>query len=393
MFNQHPFKSRQFQFLMNDKETKNKKGYDFLEAEPRIRKFWDDEKIYKTNPKKLDEKTFSIDTPPPTVSGNMHMGHAFSYSQEDFIARYRRMKQGVFYPFGTDDNGLPTERLVEKLNKIKSIDMSRDDFIKMCIKTLKEITPDFISQWKEIGISADFNTSYSTIDDNSRKFSQKYFLELLNKGLTYKKEFPTIWCPECQTSIAQAELEDKELPSSFLTLKFKIKGSKDDLKIATTRPELIPACVAVFVNPTDKRYSKLIGKKAITPLFNSEVPIIADPSANPEKGTGILMVCSYGDKFDVEAIAKHKLTPKIILNKDGTLNSKGYVGLYVKKARKKITEDLEKAGLILEKKEISHAVNTHDKCATEIEFLPTAQWFIKILDKKKELIAQAKKIK
>jgi len=364
--------------------------YNAQETEEKIRKFWEKEKIYKFNPKS-EKPIYSIDTPPPTVSGQMHIGHSFSYSQQDFIARFQRMKNNVFYPFGTDDNGLPTERLIEKVKKVKSKEMSRADFVKLCTKTVKEITPEFVQDWKNLGISADYEIYYSTIDENSRKISQKSFIDLFKQNKVYKKEFPTLWCPDCQTAIAQAELEDKEQGSLFSTLKFK--ADNKDLLIATTRPELLPACVAVFVNPDDKRYKNLVGKKAKVPLFDFEVPILEDKSADIEKGTGVLMVCSYGDRYDVDAINKHKLNPKIILNKDGTLNQTQYKGLKTKQARKQILEDLEKNNLIKEQKSISHIVNCHDKCGTEIEFLTTEQWFIKILDKKKELIKQGKAIK
>jgi valyl-tRNA synthetase len=197
-------------------------NYNAKEVEEKILKFWEKEKIFKFDIKKK-EKIFSIDTPPPTVSGKMHIGHAYMYSQMDFIARFKRMfGKNVFYPFGTDDNGLPTERLVEKLKNVKSKGMKREEFIKLCLKTLKEITPGFIQDWKILGISADYDLYYSTIDDHSRKLCQKSFIELYKQGLIYKKGFPTLWCPECQTSVAQAELDDKELPGLFSTLKFKM---------------------------------------------------------------------------------------------------------------------------------------------------------------------------
>jgi valyl-tRNA synthetase len=366
------------------------KHYNAKEVEEKIKKFWEKEKIYKFDKKK--GKIYSIDTPPPTVSGDMHIGHAFSYSQQDFIARFRRMfEENIFYPFGTDDNGLPTERLVERINKVKSKEMSRSSFIELCLKTLKNITPDFIQQWKDLGVSADYNVCYSTIDKNSQKISQKSFIDLFKAGRIYKKNFPTIWCPECQTAIAQAELEDKEFPSSFATIKFNAEDKT--LPVATTRPELIPACVAIFINPDDERYKNLVGKKAKVPLFNYEVPIFEDKSADIEKGTGVMMVCSYGDKFDVDAVNRYKLEPRIVFNYDGTLKFGEYKGMKIREARKKILENLKKAGLILDQKQISHNVNVHDKCGTEIEFLQTEQWFIKILDKKKKLIEQGKKIK
>ncbi len=375
------------------------------QVEEKWRNFWEKEKIYKFDPKSVsgtksqdssskrerNKKPFSIDTPPPYVSGTMHIGHAFSYSQQDFIVRFYRMFTGnVFYPFGTDDNGLPTERYVEKINKIKSKSMSRAKFIELCLKTLKKITPDFINGYKDLGISADYNVYYSTIDKNTQKVSQKAFIDLYNKKLAYKKEFPTIWCPECQTTIAQAELEDKEFEGIFSTLKFSCNGK--NLLIATTRPELLGACVAIFVHPDDKRYKGLIGKFAKVPIFDYEVPVIGDKSADPEKGTGAMMVCSYGDKYDVDAINRHKLSPRIIFDKKGIIKQGEYKGLKIKQARKKILEDLKKNNLIKEQKKISHVVNVHDKCGTEIEFLPTEQWFIKILDNKKTWISQGKKI-
>ncbi|MEK6904272.1 MAG: valine--tRNA ligase, partial [Nanoarchaeota archaeon] len=371
--------------------------YEPEKTEKKIREFWEKEEIYRFEGKKAKKKAdiYSIDTPPPTLSGDMHAGHAFSYSQQDFIARFRRMflagKGQVFYPFGTDDNGLPTERLVEKLNNVRSKEVSRTEFIDLCLRTLKEIRPKFIQSWKSLGISCDYGLYYSTIDNNSRKISQKNFIDLFKKGEIYKKDFPTIWCPECQTAIAQAELEDREISGTFSFIKFHAGGH--EIPIATTRPELIGACVAVFVNPKDSRYKHLKGKKAKVPIFNFEVPIIFDSSADPKKGTGAMMVCSYGDKYDVDAITRHKLKPRIVLDRQGRLTNEKYKEMKIKEARKKILEDLKNSGLIIKQNQINHAVNVHDKCGTEIEFLPTEQWFIKILDKKKTWISQGRKVK
>ncbi len=366
-----------------------KGNFDFKEIEKKWKEFWEKEEIYKFDFSKK-KKIYSIDTPPPYISGNMHIGHAFSYSQQDFIVRFMRMFLGkdgqIFYPFGTDDNGLPTERFIEKTNNVKSREMGRTEFIKLCLDTLKKVSPEHIQDFTDLGISADYSLYYSTIGDNVRKISQKSFIDLYKKGEAYEENFPTMWCSECQTSIAQAELEDKEEKSLFTTLKFSCQGK--DLLIATTRPELLEACVAVFVNPEDKRYKELIGKNAKVPLFNFEVPIIADESANPEKGTGVLMVCSYGDRFDVDAINKNNLKPKVIINKEGFIKN-----FKVKEYRKKILEDLKNNDLIQEQKEIAHVVNVHDKCGSPIEFIPTKQWFIKILDKKDALIEEGNKIK
>jgi len=363
--------------------------YNLLEIEEKIRKFWEKEKIYKFDSKRKG-KIYSIDTPPPYISGKMHIGHAFSYSQQDFVARYQRMKGNLFYPFGTDDNGLPTERYVEKLKGIKSKDMSRIKFIELCLEVLKDMTQGFIQDYKNLGVSCDFEIYYSTIDKETQKVSQRYFLDLCKKGFIYKKEYPVIWDSVLQSPIAQAELEDKEEESWFYTLKFK--AGKKDLLIATTRPELLGACGAVFVNPNDKRYNDLIGGKVKVPLFEQEVPIIADESAEVDKGTGILMVCSYGDKYDVEAFNRYKLTPRIIINKDGSLNLENYKGMDIKSARKQIVQDLKDKKLIVEEKKITHVVNISERTKQPIEFLPAEQWFVKMIDKKKELINQGKKV-
>ncbi len=366
-------------------------GADLKNIENRWRVFWEEKKIYSFD-RKTKKKIYSIDTPPPTVSGKMHIGHALSYSQQDFIARYKRMKGfEVFYPFGTDDNGLPTEKLVEKLKNVRSKEMTRTDFIDLCLDTLKDVLSEFVQDWKDIGMSCDFDLYYSTINKSSQIISQKSFLNLYKQGEIYREQFPTLYCSECQTPIAQAELEDKSKSSKFNTIRFFVEGK--DFLIATTRPELIGACVAIFVNPKDERFKKFIGKKAKTPLYEEEVLIVGDDSASMEKGTGALMICSYGDKYDVDAIKRHKLKPKIIFDIKGRMKDSRYFGLTIKQARTKILEDLQKANLLVEQKDIEHVVNVHERCGTEIEFLPVEQWFVKILDKKRKLIENGRKIK
>lgn len=369
------------------------KQYVSKDREESIAKSWEEKGIFKFT-RSEKKKVYSIDTPPPTVSGNMHIGHAFSYSQQDFIARYKRMKGfNVYYPFGTDDNGLPTERMVEKIKNVKSTRMPRQEFVSLCRNTIKEIKDDFISDWKRIGMSCDFTKPYSTIDEHSVRTSQYSFIDLYKKELVYRKSAPSIWCVTCQTAIAQAELEDKELSSTFNFVKFKLKNKKDII-IATTRPELLPACVCIFVHPDDERYKSIIGETAIVPIFNQEVKIYSDASANPEKGTGILMICSYGDRFDVEAIQKHNLVPRVCINRDGKLNNlaKQFEGLNIKDARKGILEELALKGLLESKKDIKHTVNVHDKCGTEIEFLATEQWFIKVIENKDKFLEAGNEI-
>jgi len=371
------------------------KSYDFKKAELKWKKFWENNKTYQFNPDdKNRKKIYSIDTPPPTVSGKMHIGHAFSYSQQDFIIRYKRMKGfNVFYPFGTDDNGLPTEKLIEKIKKVKSKEMKREDFVKLCLQTLKEIRPGFIDEWKRIGISSDFNIIYSTIDDRCRKIAQQSFLELYKAKRIYKKEAAVIFCPECQTAISQTELKDKEISIKFNDIVFKVAGT--DLIIATTRPELLSSCVAVFYHPSDKRYKHLKGKKAKVPLFNFEVPILADEKVDINKGTGAVMCCTFGDLTDIEWQKAHKLPIKISINKKGEMSELAgkYKGMKIKEARKKIIEDLKKENLLHEQKDLIHNINTHERCNTEIEFLMSEQWFVKYLDLKNEFLKQGKKIK
>ncbi len=367
--------------------------YDFKSDEPRIQAFWKDKNIFKFNPTSK-KPIYSVDTPPPTVSGEMHMGHAFSYAQQDFVIRYKRMKGfNVFYPFGTDDNGLPTEKLVEKMNKVKSKRMKRQDFIKLCLKTIDKLRPQYIEDWKKIGISCDFDIFYSTIDEHSRRISQKSFIDLYKAGREYRKEAPTMWCPQCQTAIAQVELEDKELESQFNDIIFKMDDC--DLIIATTRPELLSSCVAVFVNPDDERYKQIIGKKARVPLFERKVPIIADRKADPEKGTGVVMCCTFGDQTDIEWYKAHKLPLIMSVTEDGKMNANAgkYEGLKLKEARKEVIEDLRKNNLLVKEKKITHPVNVHERCGTEVEILNTKQWFIKYLDLKDHFFECGKQMK
>jgi valyl-tRNA synthetase len=365
--------------------------YNFKEAEEQIRQFWEKEKIYKFKPGK--GKIFSIDTPPPTVSGKMHIGHAFSYSQQDFVVRYRRMKgDTIFYPFGTDDNGLPTERLVEKSKGIKAKDMSREEFIKICMDFLKVELPKFIQDWKNIGISCDFDIYYSTINEHCRKISQWSFLDLYGKKRLYRKDAPSMWCPECQTGVAQVEIKDKEIDSEFVYIRFKADGK--DLIIATTRPELLPACVAIFYNPKDDRFKKLKGKKAKVPLFNIDVPIMEDERVSQEKGTGIVMCCTFGDQTDMEWQKAYNLVIKEAITKNGKMTELAgrYAKMGLKEARRAIIDDLEKNNLLVKKEKIKHFVNVHERCETEIEFVKSKQWFVKCLDLKEKMLDWGKKL-
>jgi len=362
--------------------------------EKKWQKFWDKENIYKFDPKHKG-RIFSIDTPPPTVSGKMHIGHAFSYTHMDIIARYHRMKgENIFYPFGTDDNGLPTEKLVEKENKVKIFNMERDKFIKLCQKTIKKIRPRFTQGWKDIGLSCDFTLDYSTISKDVQKLSQKFFIELYKKKRVYRKESPTLWCPYCQTAIAQAELEDKEKESTFDNIIFRLDNGKK-ITIATTRPELLPSCVAIFIHPEDERYKNIAGEKAIVPIFRQKVPILVDDRVNPKKGTGVVMCCTFGDTTDIEWYRQYNLPIRTSIDKMGIMlrEAKRYQGLKIQEARQKIIDDLKKQGLLSDQKKIKHIVNVHERCCTEVEIINTTQWFIKYLYFKKDFLKMAKTIK
>jgi len=364
------------------------KRYDPQEAEPRLQKFWAENKTYFFDPEDTKREIYSIDTPPPTVSGKMHMGHAFGNSQQDFIARYKRMQGfNVLQPFGTDDNGLPTQTLIQKLKKVRAQDMSRKEFTKLCLDTLKEeLRPAYLNDWKRLGISCDFDVSYTTINSHCRRISQKSFIELYEMGRAYRKEAPAIWCPKCQTAIAQVELEDQDIDSTFNDIIFK--SEEKELIVATTRPELLPACVAVFFHPDDQRYKSWEGKMAEVPLFDFSVPIMADERVNPEKGTGLVMCCTFGDKTDIEWQKAYNLPIKTAISRDGRMTSLAdkYTGEKIKEAREKIIAEMKEKGLLIKQKPITHAVNVHERCGSEIEFIHSKQWFIRYLDLKEKML-------
>ena len=369
------------------------KYYGGIETEKKIQDFWEDRGIYKYSP--LSKKpVFSVDTPPPTVSGKLHIGHVFSYTQAEIMARYKRMKGfEVFYPFGFDDNGLPTERLVEKKMKKSAGSVDRADFIENCLSLSAEVEKEFKELWKSLGFSADWDQLYSTIDDRSRRISQRSFIDLFNKGLVKKKATPALYCPNCRTTVAQAETDDMEMPSRFVDLRFRTEEG-EDLVIATTRPELIPALVAVFVHPDDSRYAALVGKMVTPPLFDLKVKVMTDEKVDMEKGTGAVMCCTFGDTTDVEWYHTHSLPLRQVIDERGRMNEAAgkYCGMKIAEARVALIEDLKEGGYVSAIKEISHPVNTHDRCGKPMEYIVKEQWFIDILDHKDELIALADRI-
>ncbi|MFT4312389.1 MAG: valine--tRNA ligase [Candidatus Woesearchaeota archaeon] len=369
------------------------KKYDPSVEEAKIRQRWDEQKPFAFDPN-TTKQLFSIDTPPPTMSGKMHIGHACSFSQQDIIARFKRMMGfAVFYPFGTDDNGLPTEKLVQKEKNVLATKMDRDEFIHICLDFLQTERPKFVQDWKNIGMSCDFDNPYSTIDDHSRKIAQKTFLKLLASGRAQRKEAPVIWDTLFQSAIAQAELEDVEKTTWFNDIVFTTEDGKE-LLIATTRPELLGACVAIFAHPEDERYTSLFGKFAYSPLYKQKVPILADEKADPQKGTGIVMCCTFGDQTDIEWFKKHNLPLRLVITPDGRMSEAAgeYAGLKIEAAREKIIDDLKAANLLRSQKQITHTVNVGERSGRPVEILNSKQWYVTYLDKREEMLTWSRKL-
>jgi valyl-tRNA synthetase len=368
------------------------KKYDFRLVEKEMQNFWKENSIYSFDPESHSE-IYSIDTPPPTVSGSLHIGHIFSYTQAEMIARFKRMQgYNVFYPFGFDDNGLPTERLVEKEEGIIAKDFQRNEFIKKCIATTAKYEKEFKDLWQSLGFSVDWSLQYETINPMVQRISQKSFIKLLQDGKAYMMESPVLWCTECQTSIAQADLESIEKEATFNYVKFKTSG--EDLVVATTRPELLYGCVCLFVNPEDDRFGQYIGKSATVPLYNYEIPILADSKVDISKGTGVVMCATFGDSTDAEWYKSYKLPYRKVILPDGTIDKSVPLigGLEVKRARKEIIRLLEENGLLAETKSITHTVSVHERCGKEIEIISSKQWYIDILTNKELFLKAADEI-
>jgi len=374
------------------------KRYEPKLVETKSQDFWklNRSKLYAFDPAS-SKPTFSIDTPPPTVSGKLHIGHVFSYTHTEILSRYKRMRGfNVYYPFGYDDNGLPTEILTEKDNGIKSYQTDRRKFRELCRATGLKYSELFRNLWQLMGFSCDFDSAYSTISESSQKISQWSFVDLYKKNRLERRKEPALWCTQCTTSFAQAEIDDVNLASKFIHLEFAVDGS-DGIQIATTRPELLGACVAIFVNPADDRFKKFKGKTAKVPLFGHEVPILEDEKAQIDKGTGAVMCCTFGDTTDILWWRQHKLPLREAISKIGKMTDVAgpFAGMKITEARTKIIEALQAQNFVLKVIEIpakDRVVNTHERCGTPVEFLVQPQWFIKVCDMKQELISMGQKI-
>ncbi len=421
--------------------------FDSVAAEQKWDEQWAQDGTYRFDEQAAGPR-YVVDTPPPTVSGSLHVGHVFSYTQTDVLARHRRMQgRNVFYPMGWDDNGLPTERRVQNYFHVRCeagvpsqpdrrfemaddakrkaeppTKVSRADFIELCLQLTHEDEKAFKALWQRLALSVDWALEYSTISKHSRRMAQLSFLDLVKKGEAYSHEAPTMWDVDFRTAVAQAEVEDRPMRGAYHDLRFGVKGSEESFVISTTRPELLPACVGVAAHPEDERYKPLFGREAVTPLFRVPVRIFPSPLVDPEKGTGILMVCTFGDATDVIWWRDEKLPLRQIVDRGGRLEkvvfgSEGWpseqpeaanayyerlAGQTVKEAQKRIVESLRdpagsatsvhEAPLQAEPKVIEHPVKFFEKGDRPLEFITTRQWFVRVLAHKQELIEAGDRI-
>ena len=363
------------------------KEYKAKEVEERWVSSWKDEMYYFDW--NSERPHYIIDTPPPYPTGSFHIGNALNWCYIDFIARYKRMKgYEVMFPQGWDCHGLPTEVKVEEMYGIKKSDVPREKFRELCVKFTEENIEKMRKTMRRLGFSIDWSKEYITMYPEYYKKTQISFVRMFKKGLIYRGEHPVVHCPRCETTIALAEIEYKESMTDLNYIKFD-----EDVVIATTRPELIPACVAIAVHPEDERYKHLIGRTVRVPTTDYEVKVIADEEVDPNYGTGIVMICTFGDRQDVKWWKKHKLDLRDILTRDGRLNEKAgrYEGLTIKEARKKIIDDLKREGKLIRQERVKHNVGVCWRCKTPVEIVPEKQWFVKI--EKEKILKEAKKIK
>jgi valyl-tRNA synthetase len=398
---------------------------------------WEESGVYRFDRSRDRAAVFSIDTPPPTVSGSLHVGHVFSYTHTDVIARFQRMRgRAVFYPMGWDDNGLPTERRVQnyfgvrcdpslpydpsfvppdpsKGGKAKQpIAVSRPNFIELCARLTAEDEKAFEELWRRLGLSVDWSMTYATIGRRAQRLSQLSFLRSLARGDAYQLEAPTLWDVDFKTAVAQAELEDREQPGAYHRIRFT-RPDGDAIYIETTRPELIPACVALVAHPEDERYRPLFGTEVVTPLFGVRVPVRAHALADPDKGSGVAMICTFGDITDVTWWRELSLPVRAVLQANGTLRPIAWgesgwestdaaraqhhfdqlAGLSATKARTRIVELLRESGdMVGEPRPITHAVKFYEKGDRPLEIITSRQWFLKTMDYRERLLQRGREL-
>jgi valyl-tRNA synthetase len=355
------------------------KEFNVFEIEARWQKKWEELGIYHFDWKDRKRPVFSIDTPPPYPSGEFHMGNVLNWTYFDMVARYKRMRGfNVHFPQGWDCHGLPTEVETEEFYKIKKTDVPPDKFRKMCEGFVNKYIDIMKKAIIQMGCSPDWTTEYKTMNPDYWRRTQLSFILLYNKGFIYQGTHPINWCPRCETAIADAEVDHETREGTLHYIKFHL-DDKQYLTIATTRPELLAACVTVAVNPDDERYKKHIGKQIQVPIANRKVKIIAEDMVDPAFGTGVVMVCTYGDKADVQSVTKHHLPVIMTITETGKMNENAdkYAGLSVTEAKKAVAKDLEQQGLLEKTEKLQQEVGVCWRCDTPIEILERKQWFMK----------------
>jgi valyl-tRNA synthetase len=397
---------------------------------------WERDGTYRFDRGAPRARIFSIDTPPPTVSGSLHVGHVFSYTHTDLIARFQRMRgREVFYPMGWDDNGLPTERRVQNYYGVRCdpsvpydpsfqppvqapeagpIAISRPNFVELCLRLTERDEQAFEELWRALGLSVDWSMTYTTIGEIAQRISQRSFLGLLARGIAYQLEAPTLWDIDFQTAVAQAELEDRERTGAMHKVRFPAPDGGAGALIETTRPELIPACVAVLAHPQDERHRALVGGEVLTPLFGTRVPVMTHEAVEREKGTGLVMVCTFGDLTDVTWWRELSLPVRSVLGPDGRIASVEWgkpgwesidpqrataafdelQGSTINQARRRIVELLGESGdLVGEPQPVSRAVKFFEKGERPVEIITSRQWFIRTLEHRDALIARGRELR
>ena len=396
---------------------------------------WEHEGVYRFDRGAARDDVYSIDTPPPTVSGALHIGHVFSYTHADLIARYQRMSgKKVFYPMGWDDNGLPTERRVENFFGVRcdpslpydpdfvapekaaegKVSISRKNFVELCHRLTAADEEVFKDLWRHLGVSIDWTLEYSTISSHAQAVSQRAFLEMLERGEVYSRVAPTLWDVDFRTAVSQAELEDRERPANYHRVAFVRADGQGTVEIETTRPELLPSCVALVAHPDDERYRDLFGSVVLTPLFHVEVPVVAHELADPQKGSGIAMVCTFGDTTDVTWWRELALPTRALIGRDGRFAPADFGGEHwptrdaasanamyaqiegrnVNQARATVVDALRASGaLIGEPRAITHPVKFYEKGERPLEIVTSRQWFVSTLAHRDDLLARGEQIK
>ncbi|HXC19196.1 MAG TPA: valine--tRNA ligase, partial [Acidimicrobiales bacterium] len=382
------------------------------------------------------ESVYSIDTPPPTVSGTLHIGHVFSYTHPDVVARFWRMRdKDVFYPMGWDDNGLPVERRVENFYGVRcdpalpydakyrppetpgkeKVSVSRKNFVELCIKLTAIDEEAFKNLWRAIGISIDWSFEYSTISNEARAISQRAFLQMVTRQEVYTAEAPTLWDIDFRTAVSQAELEDRERPGAYHRVAFDRADNTGTVDVDTTRPELLASCVALVAHPDDERYRPLFGTSVVTPLFGVEVPILGHELADPDKGTGVAMICTFGDTTDIVWWRELNLPTRALIGRDGRFLPADFAvegwdvrdpelaqefydrevaGKTINQARAAVVDALRETGaLIGDVREITHPVKFYEKGERPLEIVTSRQWFVRTLERREELLARGEELR